>query len=185
MTIMEDELKNYTQQNRPDFELYKLDVEQAWQPIERRLDIMNEKGIRVLWRRWLKVAALLVLMFSIAFGYYLIKQRLEINRYGIALQDLSSELADIEFYYIKQIDEKLDMIRTENGPFHPGMLAQIEIFEADYRSLRRDLKDDADSEEVINAIIKHYRLKLSMLEKILEEVQKDHENKDDDELQDI
>ncbi len=54
----------------------------------------------------------------------------------------------------------------------------MHILDEDYQSLKNDIRDDADSEEVINAMIEYYRLKLAMLEKILDEVQKNNDNKD-------
>jgi hypothetical protein len=53
----------------------------------------------------------------------------------------------------------------------------MKLLDEEYKSLKNDLKDDADSEEVINAMIEYYRLKLEMLGKILLEIQKnnDHE----------
>ena len=42
--------------------------------------------------------------------------------------------------------------------------------DSDYSSLKKDLKDNADNQEVIDAMIDYYRLKLKMLEQILEEL---------------
>jgi hypothetical protein len=116
----------------------------------------------------------LIVLISISFGFHLNKQLIKIERYGVALQDISNELADTEVYYSEEIGEKLEMIRSAGGIFDPGLLAQLAVLDEDYRLLKKDLNENADNGEVINAMIGHYRLKLQMLEKILMEMQKDH-----------
>jgi len=182
---MIDDLKKYTEKHRKDFDVYVFDKDMAWNAIENRLDSAGEKRTQFPWKSILRVAAIMIFLMTIGFGYYLNHQRLEINRYGFDLQDLSLDLADTEAYYTMQIDEKLDMIKAAKGNFDSNLLAQMEIFDADYQLLKKDLKDNADSEEVINAMIEHYRLKLNMLEKILKEIKKDNNNQDYEEVQAI
>jgi uncharacterized membrane protein YwzB len=177
---MEDELKRFTQQHRRDFEVFRLDIDDAWYDVERRLAREN-----FFWKHMSKVAAILLVLITIAIGYCFNDQRMEINRYGPALKDLSSELAETDAYYAMKIDENLEMIWATSGYFDPGLLAQMEVFDDEYRLLKKDMKDNADSEEVINAMIEHYRLKLKTLEKILEEIQKDHDRTDDEKIQAI
>ena len=85
----------------------------------------------------------------------------------------------------EKIEEKLDMIKASAEMIEPEVHIQLELLDDEYQSLRNDLKDNADSEEVINAMIENYRLKLHMLEKILEEIQKNNENIDYEEVQAI
>lgn len=181
---MRDKLKLYTEQHRESFEIHKLDLDAAWSNIEIQLDENDGKSTHFPWMNLLKVAAVFLAIMTVAFGFYLNNQRMGIDKNGIALHNISAELADTEAYYATQISEKLNMIEVAAGNIDPEVLAQMEIFDLDYTSLKDDLKDNADSEEVINAMIEHYRLKLAMLEKILKEIQKD-DNKDYEEVQAI
>ena len=179
MTVMRDELKKYTEQHRPSFESYKLDLDEAWSGIDSRLSDLDAKSHNFPWNRLMKVAAIFLVIMTVAFGYYLNSQRLELDKNGIALHNISSELADTEAFYANQIAEKIKLIEVSVGNIDPQISTQLEILDEDYQSLKEDLRDDADSEEVINAMIEYYRLKLGMLEKILDEIQKndtkDHE----------
>ena len=179
MTVMRDELKKYTEQHRPSFESYKLDLDEAWSGIDSRLNELDGKSHNFPWMRIMKVAAIFLVIMTVAFGYYLNSQRLELDKNGIALHNISSELADTEAFYANQIAEKIKLIEVSVGNIDPQISTQLEILDEDYQSLKEDLRDDADSEEVINAMIEYYRLKLGMLEKILDEIQKndtkDHE----------
>lgn len=181
---MKDKLKIFTEQHREEFEVYKLDLDQTWKVIDEQLDKNTGNGLLIPWIKIMRVAAILIVIMTIAVGYYLNNQRLSIDKNGIALHSISSELADTEAFYAIQIDEKINLIKVTAGSIDSEVAAQLEIFDLDYMSLKKDMKDNADSEEVINAMIEHYRLKLAMLEKILEEIQKD-DSKDYEEAQAI
>ncbi|MCG8306741.1 MAG: hypothetical protein MI975_05060 [Cytophagales bacterium] len=175
---MKDELKIFTGKHREQFELYTLDLDDAWQGIEEKLDAINKRSIHVSWWGMAKVAAVVLCTLTIGFGFYLNNQRMSRNENGISLHNISSELADTEAYYSSQIREKMELIELQSGEVDPEVLGALEILDDDYKSLKKDLNDYADSEEVINAMIEHYRLKLSMLEKILEEIQKNKDNEE-------
>lgn len=170
---MKDQLKDYIDQNRESFEVYKLELNDAWSAIEGRLGKRDQR-FSMPWKNLLKVAATLLLLISITFGYYMNKQRIDFDRYGIALQDVSTDLAETEAFYTMQIDEKLSLIKLQKEKLDSELLQQMETFDADYQVLKKDLKENADSEEVINAMIEHYRLKLALLEKIFSEIEKDN-----------
>jgi hypothetical protein len=173
---MNDELKIFTEQHREHFESYQVDADAVWGDIAARLD-KEEKVSKIAWGTLWKVAAILFLLCTVTFGYYLNTQRLAMEKNGIALHDISSDLADTEAFYTSQINEKIELIEVASGAPNPLVATQMALLDEEYMSLKDDLKDNADSEEVINAMIEYYRLKLAMLEKILIEIQKnnDHE----------
>ena len=59
---------------------------------------------------------------------------------------------------------------------------ELKELDKEFRLLKEDLKDNADNEEIIAAMIQNYRLKLSILQDMmfqLQEVKKEKENKDE------
>jgi len=182
---MKDKLKIFAEEHRDSFENYQIDVDETWIGLEQRLNDLERKPFRTIWRNALKVAAVLFVVITVAYGSYLNKERIDLNKNGIALHDISSDLADTEAFYASQIDEKLKLIEISAGNIDPEIKKQLEILDMDYKSLKNDLLDNADSEEVINAMIEFYRLKLAMLEKILKEIQKNDDTKDHEEVQAI
>lgn len=182
---MKDKLKQFVEQERNDFEVYEVDVDLAWNSIETALNEKHEKTMHFPWKDILKVAAVLLLVSVFAFGYYMNNQRIAMDKEGIALHKLSSELADTEAFYTSQIDEKIDLIKVEAGDLDTEVMAQLELLDQEYLSLKNDLRDNADSEEVINAMIEYYRLKLALLEKILNEIQKNDDVQDYETIQAI
>ena len=182
---MKDKLKRIVEQDRKNFEIYELDVDLAWDSIETELDKMDERTMHFPWKVILKVAAVLLLVTVFAFGFYINNQRINIDQQGIALHNLSSELADTEAFYTAQIDEKINLIKVQTGELNTDVTTQLEILDQEYLSLKNDLRDNADSEEVINAMIEYYRLKLALLEKILDEIQKNDDIQDYETMQAI
>ena len=83
---------------------------------------------------------------------------------------ISAEMADTEVFYVEKINERLSEIEQYPGEMDPTSLGQLQKLDDDYQLLKKDLMDEADNEEVINAMIEYYRLKLSMLEEILSQI---------------
>lgn len=179
---MKDELKKYTDDHRKEFEAFSIDADELWGGIENRLNEIDQKSSGISWSKVLKVAAMILVVFTVAFGYYMNSQRINLERNGIALHNISSELADTEAFYTMQINEKIESIELVSGELDPAVAAQLDLLDEEYQSLKDDLKDNADSEEVINAMIGYYRLKLNMLEKILHEIQKNKDNNGHEEV---
>jgi hypothetical protein len=178
---MKDKLKIFTEENRESFESYKLDLDDAWQGIEERLNTLEENSVKISWANILKIAAIFIVVMTFAFGFYLNNQRISRAENGIALHNISSELADTEAFYTSLISEKIELIEFSAGNIEPEIQHQINILDEEYLYLKADLNDNADSEEVIDAMIKNYRLKLAMLEKILEEIQDNDDYKNNEE----
>ncbi len=116
---MKDELKLFTDKNRESFERYHLDIGEAWNGIEHGLHEIEHKLGNNAWKVMLKIAAIIVVMISVAFGFYLNNQRIAYNNKGIALHNISSELADTEAFYTSKIDEKIKLIEISTGDIDP------------------------------------------------------------------
>ncbi|MDZ7607259.1 MAG: hypothetical protein U5K79_17130 [Cyclobacteriaceae bacterium] len=133
----------------------------------------------------MRVAASIILIAVIALGYYVNTRRIDTENNGIALHNISRELAETEAFYAGEIQEKIQMLEVAEGSIDPDVRLQLDQMDEDYNELKNDLQDRADSEEVINAMIGYYRLKLDLLEKILDEIQETNEDKTHDEARTI
>ena len=93
--------------------------------------------------------------------------------------DQSSEivkmLIEAEAYYTSQIDSKKEefYLLTSGQPNIKDEI-DLELVELDavYAQLQKDLKDNADNEEVIEAMVQNYRIKLDILESVLVQLQR-------------
>ncbi len=168
---MEDKLKKRVEEERADFDLYEIDSNALWEGIEA--DLNKQKKINP-WKIYSRIAAAVVavigiswIAYSYSFGTY---------SDGFALHELSPELAETEFFYSQQVAEKIQMIKASTGALDPDVLDNLAILDSAYTELKIDLKDNAANEEVIDAMITNYRIKLQLLEQILMEIKEhDHE----------
>jgi hypothetical protein len=170
---MQDRLKKRVEQNRSQFEFYQTDFNSLWGEIERGIDQDQDRSTKpVIWRI---AAAIVLLMVSVV-------SLLTINtsgQEGLALHEISIELAETERYYMQQINQRMQVIDA-----YPEVSSQakLEIMALDsiYNELKVDLKDNIDNEEVVSAMIENYRLKLELLEGILQNIRKEENNEEDE-----
>ena len=100
---------------------------------------------------------------------------------GVSLSDLSPELAETEFFYLQQVSEKLQLIQASDYGIDPEIMGDLAVLDSAYQQLKMDLKDNIDNEEVVNAMITNYRIRLQLLEQILIEIQ-EHDNEEDNKV---
>jgi hypothetical protein len=86
----------------------------------------------------------------------------------------NSEVQELELFYTSKIDEKL-LLLTGKLNSEPIVQEDLDRLQKEYLELKIDLKDNADSEEVIAAMIMNYKVRLQLLERMIYEIH-DNEN---------
>lgn len=173
---MPDELKKWVDENREDFDLYTTDQDVLWMEIEVALDKKKDWPWRGLY--FISgVAASLMILFGI--GWTLISGTIWDARDGYALREISPELAETEYYYAERVSQMMHLIEQSDVRIDPSVFEDLTLLDSAYQELKHDLKDNADNEEVIDAMIQNYRIKLKILAHILEQIQDDHTEPDD------
>lgn len=170
-----DSLKNLVNQHREEFEPTPSDLDQLWPDIADRLDeVEGKKTNRV---PWMRVAAAVLLLIAAGLSWYQYPQAEEIS-----LGDVAPELVESQQYYGQLISQQMEILQMEKSKVDPDVLADLAMIDEDLKVLMQDLRDGADSEEVVMAIIQLYRTKLAMLTDILNEIQDEEQlNESDDE----
>jgi hypothetical protein len=165
-----DELKRFVDRHRQEFEIHEEDYDQLWENIDRELRRSHRHVVRHRFGVVMKVAASVALLVGFGLAFLMGMRASDLRQHGIALMNISEEMADTEVYYVQEINDKLFEIEQYAGEVDARLLEQLEKLDDDYQMLKKDLRDNADNEEVINAMIEYYRLKLSMLEKVLSQI---------------
>ncbi len=162
---MEDKFKSFVSSNRDDFEMYDLDVDLSWDQINIGLETRNieRKSKRKL---WLSIAASVTLLIS--FSALLVWNSSKTAQPEEAIFAAVPELAEAQMYYTSQINYKLEIAQSKID--NKEVFTSLDELDAAFKDLKADLKDNADNEEVIIAMIENYQLKLKILDRILEEV---------------
>ena len=83
------------------------------------------------------------------------------------------ELKEAEYYYQSQVSMKMKELKPYFREV-PGLSREVndDLTELDsvYVSLKRDLADNVANEQVIEAMIQNYRMKLEILEDLLQQL---------------
>ena len=166
-----DNLKKRVDNARSDFEVYETNYNSLWKGIEQELETPSTNTF-VIWR---VAAAILLLMVSVAVIFSINTE----SKSGVSLHQVSLELAETEQFYIQQISNKMQLIDS-----YPEVSTQarqeLAALDSIYMELQVDLKDNIDNEEVVSAMIEHYRLKLDLLEGILNQIRKQGNGEEDE-----
>ena len=89
----------------------------------------------------------------------------------------AEQLLEAEAFYTEQISEMQDQLfslTTGKPDVWKEIDAEISDLDSVYVDLKRDLRDNAANEEIIEAMIQHYRLKIAILSDILLQLQEEH-----------
>lgn len=164
-----DDLKKWVNENREDWEVYHTDYDPLWADIEKRIDRENKKAVKRMLIRVMKVAATVVVLSLIGLYALLYNQGYD-HSAGFALHEVSPEMAETEFYYSSMVNEKMERIKMSGVEISPDVFGELSSLDSAYQDLMKDLNDGAGSEEVVEAMVQNYRIKLFILEKILEEL---------------
>ncbi len=173
---MSDRLEEFVRQNREEFDFREPDPS-IWLRIQpESAPVVKERRSM----RWLRVAAAVAMIFagSAAGIYFLTGGKAEADQYS---SELYREIRETEQYYNQMVSQRYEELRPYlvGDPAAEEML-QMDMTELDevYAELKKDLKDNASNPEVIEAMILNYRVKLEILEDLLNQL-KEKENQDE------
>lgn len=182
-----DKLEKYILDHREQFDDLEPDPA-IWDKIDTRkapVVKINWKGIA-----WKVAAAVIIFIGSYFFHDYMTSRyQGEANFLGKKVRDTSpivKELFEAEAYYTSQINikkEEVFRLTASNPEVRQEVDNEMVDLDRVFKELKDDLKDDADNQEVIEAMIQNYRLKLDILEEMLNQLQQYNksQNKEDDE----
>jgi hypothetical protein len=173
---MSDRLEEFVKQHREEFDLHEPDpsvwlrINPATVPLARERKPMQ----------WLRVAAVIAMIFagSTAGIYFLAGRSAEADQNSKALY---TEMEETERYYNQMVAQRYDELRPflASDPVAKKMLtADLKELDEVCKALKNDLKDNVSNPEVIEAMILNYRVKLEILEDLLNQL-KEKENQDD------
>jgi hypothetical protein len=173
---MRDKLEDFIRDHGAEFDLHDPDPA-LWKGIEK--NIAHKKVIN--WRLYLSRAAIV----AVIFGASIVVQQLWLKKDTGTPRNIKSasveipELKEAEVYYSGLITEKLQEVKpllTHNPSLEKELIADLTELDSVYASLKNDLKDNIANNEVIEAMIQNYRLRISILEDMHSYLKSENEN---------
>ncbi|MBK7410323.1 MAG: hypothetical protein IPL49_19955 [Saprospirales bacterium] len=165
-----DQLEQFVGKNRLAFDREVPNLK-VWAAIDQALEAQRPVArIRTIWRT-LRVAASVVILLTLGglIGMYAYKythvQELP------TLAEIAPEYAELEQYYTTQVSNRMQ----ELSRFDQGANVQPDIQQLDdlYKELQLELDKapKGSEEQIIQAMIRNYQIKLDILERVLEKIQ--------------
>jgi hypothetical protein len=177
--MKKDKLEKYIIDHRDEFDEFGPDP-MLFERIRKPgtvVRMFNWKGI--LW----KAAAVLVI-FTASYYFHLFMQTGNQEQFtNEAEMDQPSEIIkmmiEAEVFYTARIDDRrreLDLLVVDQPEIRNEINYELVELDSVYADLKRDLKDNASNEEVIEAMIQNYRIKLDILEDVLRQMREAKNN---------
>jgi signal transduction histidine kinase len=171
---MDDRFEKFIAENRENFDFREPDP-LIWKKIKADVQVKQKFNWRVIMKR----AAVVVLIFAASYVVNEMVHRLS-DRGLNALKSIKGHkettlpgLNEAEAYYTNIVNQKLDELKPiiANCPsLEKELNYDMSELDSVYHDLKTDLKDNMANQEVIEAIIENYRLKITILEDILTEI---------------
>jgi hypothetical protein len=162
-----DKFEKYIVDHREEFNVYEPSPE-LWHKINR--PVLHTSNYSWLW----KAAAILIIFGASFWANTIIR-----NAKHLALKsDISGseapKITETEKYYSGLIQTKLQEMQnalTSYPQLKNDLRHDFSELDSAYRDMKKDLKDNVSNQEVIEAMIQNYRLKLKLLQQIQQELQ--------------
>ncbi|MBK6966523.1 MAG: hypothetical protein IPH20_22155 [Bacteroidales bacterium] len=173
-----DKLEHFVRENAAGFNTLEPPA-MAWDAIERELPLARKSNIRKLWPYAWKVAAA-VLIFASA---WMLNDYADMNgkkqtagdRRESSTNPALNELQDTEAYYTSQITGKqaeLQAFASEHPEIIEDLKKEFKEMDKKKAALKNDLEESNADEKVIEAIILSYRVKIEILDEMLQELRR-------------
>jgi len=169
---MDDIFKKFITEHREEFDFREPDPG-VWEKVASDIRVRRKTD----WRVILKRAAVVVLIFMASYAanelVHRMNNKVTRTEKSKRSKDTLPGLRETEVYYTNIVNQKLDELRPiiANCPSLKEEL-NFDLSELDsvYHELKTDLKDNMANQEVVEAIIENYRLKIRILEDLLSEM---------------
>jgi hypothetical protein len=178
----EDHIKDYLDRHREEFD--DAEAPDIWESIEADLPQPKREEKLVPLRRVWQVAAGVAVLIGAAWIFSLQNEKTELT----AVENTESseemrrypELEEAGLYYQTKIEaagEELKSFSLEEED-----LEMIQILEDELEELRQSLGNEADDQQVVEAMIQIYRYKLDLMRDLLDELKNENQNGEDEDI---
>lgn len=171
----EDTLETFIQHNREAFDA-EIPGPQVWAAIEQTVPAKSAKVVYVNWRRNLlrAAAAIALLIAGINIGIW----HAENSQSGMAMSAISSEYAELEQYYERDISAKKSKLTRFASYSNKNVLEDLRQMDNSMNELREELANvpPGNREQVVRAMIENYKAKAAILERVLQHLEQQQPN---------
>jgi hypothetical protein len=163
-----DKLEEHIRQNREDLDRYSPPAG-IWRRIRKEL-----KKEKFMMRQWLSIAAMIVVILGTAIVLFRPVYRWSDpnsrkNNYE-GLTQTYPQLKETETYYnslVNSLYKEATPLLTKNPEIKKELNYDLSHLDSICTDLKKDLKDNVSNQDVVEALIQNYRIKIRILEDML------------------
>ena len=176
--MKEDRLEQFIAENRDQFDLYDPN-DKVWKEVSKTI---RNKQRFTNWRTvvWRAAAVIVIFAASFMFWEFMSNSNILIGRQERKVQKMDiPELREAEIYYTNMVDNRLEELTPliqQDPELRNELNSDLDELDSIYSELQKDLIDNIANDEVVEAMIQNYRLKLEILEDLLEQLQETSKN---------
>jgi hypothetical protein len=163
-----DKLEEYIRKNREELDKYN-------PPSSIRRNLGRElKTRKSMTKHWLSIAAMIIVILGTAIVLFKPVR----SRNGILSQS-DPQLKETEIYYnqlAKTLYNEAAPLLTKNPEIREELNADLSQLDSICIDLKKDLKDNISNQEVVEALIQNYRIKINILEDMLVVLKEENNN---------
>lgn len=167
-----DPLEDFILKNRESFDSMEV-PDRVWNGVNSNVN--SEPKVRSMRVMWMALAACFIMLIGCIF---FVNRSSSDDNLKMAFEELDKEIPEMKSYYSKQVKNKFNAIKG----FDIDGNIQKDLDQSDefLRELENELKDVPPSkrEAVMEAMIKNYQYKLLLLDKVLNNINKNKNQKD-------
>jgi len=172
-----DKFEEHIKKIRHELDIYSPSPD-LWNRIEKGLK--REKSLK---RQWFSIAAMIIVILGTAL--VLLKPVFKQNdntslvRNAAEPDGVSPPLKETEIYYnnlVNSLYREAAPLLTTNPEIEKGLTDDMSRLDSICSEIKKDLKDNIANQEVVEALIQNYRIKIRLLEDILKSLQESEDN---------
>lgn len=171
-TDRDDPLESFIRTNRDAFDAEAPDL-RVWASIEQAVPAQTAKVVHVRWQHYLlrSAAAIALLVSGITIGIWYSGNNN--GQPSMAMSDLSSEYAELEQYYQRDISTKKNKLTRYASYSDKIVLDDLRQMDNAMHELREELANvpPGNREQVVRAMIENYQAKAAILERVLQHLE--------------
>ena len=164
-----DNFEKHIRENAAQFNEHKADRAKLWANISAGLHQPEPKVIPLWKRPMLRIAASIVLLLGIA-GFIGLSV---LSGGATETQYVSKELLEIDMHYKGLVSYQVQLV--QNNPNLSEMdkaefLSFMDDLDAEYETLREEMRNNLDNERVLEAIVANYKKRIELIENLLRQL---------------
>lgn len=172
-----DRLEEHIRKNRGELDLYTPSPG-IWKMIRREIRPVTYSD-----HRWRSAAAIIVAIIATAVTFFSIGHNWtgtnSESHIGESVSPSGSQLKETEIYYqnvINSIYREATPLLTSHPDIEKELSEDISHLDSIYIDIKKDLKDNVANQDVIEALIQNYRIRIRLLDDMLNMLKSENSN---------